>query len=120
MSAETDLPVATTRQVRDAIVVLFRRHPRAFGLMLGLHGAAALAGLVAPRLLGEIVESVQSGTTTHHVDVLAGIIAVALVVQTVLTRWASYRSLVIGEEVLAEIREKFVDDALGLPIGVVE
>jgi ABC-type multidrug transport system fused ATPase/permease subunit len=51
---------------------------------------------------------------------LAAVIAAALVVQTLLTRWASYRSLVLGEEVLAEIRENFVDDALALPVGVVE
>ena len=120
MSTDTSLPVATTRQVRDAAVTLVRHHPRAFGLMIALHGAAALAGLVAPRMLGEIVESVQTGTTTGHVDVLAAVIAAALVVQTLLTRWASYRSLVLGEEVLAEIRESFVDAALALPVGVVE
>jgi ABC-type multidrug transport system fused ATPase/permease subunit len=118
--SDTALPVANTRQVRDAVIGLFRRHPRAFGLMVGLHAAAALAGLAAPRLLGEIVESVQNGTTTGHVDVLAAIIGAALVVQTLLTRWASYRSLVLGEEILAEIREQFVDDALALPLGVVE
>ncbi|CAA9362665.1 MAG: Heterodimeric efflux ABC transporter, permease/ATP-binding subunit 2 [uncultured Nocardioidaceae bacterium] len=118
--SDTALPVANTQQVRDAVVDLFKRHPRAFGLMVGLHAAAALAGLAAPRLLGEIVESVQSGTTTGHVDVLAAVIAAALVVQTLLTRWASYRSLVLGEEILAEIREQFVDDALALPLGVVE
>jgi ABC-type multidrug transport system fused ATPase/permease subunit len=99
---------------------MFRRHPRTVAAMLVLHGAAALAGLVAPRLLGEIVEAVQTGTTTGHVDVLAAIIAAALVLQTFLTRAASYRSLLLGEEVLAEIREKFVDDALALPVGIVE
>jgi ABC-type multidrug transport system fused ATPase/permease subunit len=116
----TSLPVATSRQVRDAVVAVFRRHPRSLALMVGLHGAAALAGLVAPRMLGEIVESVQQGTTTARVDALAAVIAVALVAQTLLTRWASYRSLLFGEEVLAEVREDFVDDALALPIGVVE
>lgn len=118
--SDTALPVADTRQVREAVVGLFRRHPRAFALMVGLHAAAALAGLVAPRLLGEIVEAVQQGTTTGHVDVLAAVIAAALVAQTLLTRWASLRSLVLGEEILAEIREEFVDDALALPVGIVE
>jgi ABC-type multidrug transport system fused ATPase/permease subunit len=122
MSTLTDnaLPVATTRQVRDAVVEMFRQHPRSINIMLALHAGAAVAGLVAPRVLGEIVESVQNGTTTGHVDVLAAVIAGALVVQSLLTRWASYRSLVLGEEVLAEVRETFVDDALALPIGIVE
>ena len=114
------LPVADSRQVREAVKDLFRRHPRAFLVTLVLHAAAALAGLVAPRLLGDIVEAVQQGTTTGHVDALAAVIAVALVVQTVLTRAASYRSLVLGEQVLAEVREQFVEDALALPVGVVE
>ncbi len=118
--SDTALPVATTRQVGVAVRDMFRRHPRTVAAMLVLHGAAALAGLVAPRLLGEIVEAVQTGTTTGHVDVLAAIIAAALVLQTFLTRAASYRSLLLGEEVLAEIREKFVDDALALPVGIVE
>ena len=53
---DTALPVADAQQVRDAVVGLLKRHPRAFALMVGLHGAAALAGLVAPRMLGEIVD----------------------------------------------------------------
>ena len=97
-----------------------RHHPRPSGSLLALHCAAALAGLVAPRLLGEIVEAVQTGTTAGHVDVLAAMIAAALVAQTLLTRAARYRSLVLGEEVLAETREHFVDDALALPLGTVE
>ncbi len=117
---DTSLPVATGRQVRAAVTELFRRHPKAFTTTLVLHSAAALAGLVAPRLLGEIVEAVQHGTTTGHVDVLAAVIAAALVLQTVLARFASYRSLVLGEEVLAEVRERFVADTLALPVGVVE
>ena len=37
-----------------------------------------------------------------------------------LTRWARYRSFALGEQVLAELREDFVDNALALPIGTVE
>ncbi len=116
----TTLPVADSRQVRQALRAMVRRHRRALGVTLFLHCAAALAGVVAPRLLGDIVEAVQSGTTTGHIDRLALLIAGALVLQTLLTRAASYRSLVLGEQVLAEVREGFVSDALGLPLGVVE
>jgi len=37
-----------------------------------------------------------------------------------LTRYARYLSQVFGEQVLAELREQFVANALSLPVGVVE
>ena len=37
-----------------------------------------------------------------------------------LTRYARYVSQVLGEQVLAELREDFVGNALALPVGVVE
>ncbi len=121
LDEDTVLPVADDSQVLAYLRDLLRRHPRAIIGMLALHGLAALAGLVAPRLLGDIVEAVQAGSaSTARVDVLAGVIALALVAQTGLTRWARYRSFVIGELVLAELREDFVRDALALPVGTVE
>ena len=119
MSGET-LPVADAAQVGSYLRDLVRRHPRVLLTMVGLHASAAAAGLVAPRLLGDIVESVQSGVGTGHVDRLAAVVALALVAQTLLTRWARLRSTIFGEEVLAELREDFVDHSLALPIGVVE
>ncbi len=116
----TTLPVADTSQMRSYLGRLIRRRRRPLLIALALHGAAASAGLVAPRLLGEVVESVQYGTTVGHVDTLALLIALAVVAQTVLTRFARYRSSVLGEEVLAELREDFVESALALPLGVVE
>ena len=55
-------------------------------------------------------------TSTGSSPLLAGF----LVVQTVLTRYARYVSQVLGEQVLAELREDFVGNALALPVGVVE
>jgi ABC-type multidrug transport system fused ATPase/permease subunit len=81
---------------------------------------AAAAGLAAPRLLGDLVQAVHDGTDVHHVDRTALLLAGFLVLQTVLTRYARLRSQVFGEQVIAELREDFVDNALGLPIGVVE
>lgn len=117
---DATLPVATTPQVRSYLRDLAGRHPRAIVLTLVLHAAAAAAGLVAPRLLGEIVEQVQRGTTVGRIDQLALVIAAALVAQTVLTRFARFRSSVLGEEILAELREDFVQNSLALPVGVVE
>jgi ABC-type multidrug transport system fused ATPase/permease subunit len=63
---------------------------------------------------------VHDGTTVHHVDMTALLLAGFLLAQTVLTRFARLRSQVFGEQLLAELREDFVDNALDLPIGVVE
>ena len=43
-----------------------------------------------------------------------------LLAQTVLTRYARYCSFALGEQVLAELREDFVEQSLALPIGTVE
>ena len=114
------LPIADGRAVRKYVGTLARRHPRMLYGALSLHVAAALTALAAPALLGGLVQSVENGTTTSHVDEIVGLLAVFLVLQTVLTRYARYLSQVLGEQVLAELREDFVDNTLSLPVGVVE
>ncbi|RNL65462.1 ABC transporter ATP-binding protein [Nocardioides marmoriginsengisoli] len=114
------LPIAGGSDVRRYLRGLFGRHPRAIGIALALHVLAAAAGLAAPRLLGQLVEAVHDGTSVDHVDRVALALAGFLVVQTVLTRYARYRSQVFGEQILAELREDFVDNTLNLPIGTVE
>ncbi|WP_296606971.1 ABC transporter ATP-binding protein [Nocardioides sp.] len=120
MSATTHLPVADTAAVRRYAVALARRHPRMLWGAVSLHVLAALAGLAAPRLLGGLVEAVEKGTTAGHVDRIALALAGFLLAQTVLTRYARYLSQVLGEQVLAELREDFVGNTLALPVGVVE
>jgi ABC-type multidrug transport system fused ATPase/permease subunit len=116
----TLLPVATGGQVAGYALALLRRHPRTLSLAFGLHLAAALAALAGPRLLGDLVEAVERGTTLGHVNRTVALLAGFLTLQTVLTRYARYRSFTLGEEVLAELREDFVANTLALPIGVVE
>ena len=116
----THLPVADTRAVRKYVGALARRHPKMLYGALALHVLAALAALAAPRLLGGLVEAVEDGTTLGHVDKIIALLAAFLVAQTVLTRYARYLSQVLGEQVLAELREDFVDNTLALPVGVVE
>jgi ABC-type multidrug transport system fused ATPase/permease subunit len=116
----TMLPVAETRDVRRYAMAIARRHPRMLGGAIALHTLAALAGLAAPRLLGGLVEAVEKGTTVGHVDRIVLLLAGFLVAQTLITRQARFVSQCLGEEVLAELREDFVDNTLGLPVGVVE
>ena len=114
------LPVADGRQVRGYVRQLLRNHPRSVRLAITLHGLAALTALAGPRLLGDLVESVEDGTTIGHVNTIIAILAAFLIAQTVLTRYARYVSFVLGEKVLAELREDFVKNSLALPVGVVE
>ena len=114
------LPVADTRAVRRYAVTLARKHPRMLWSAVALHVLAALTALAAPRLLGGLVQAVEEGTTLGHVDQVMLTLAGFLVAQTVLTRYARYVSQVLGEQVLAELREDFVGNALALPVGVVE
>ena len=116
----TTLPIADGPEVRRYAASLARQHPRTLGLALALHVGAALAGLAAPALLGGLVQAVEEGTTTGHVDTIALLLAGALVLQTLLTRYARLVSEVLGEKVLADLREDFVDNALALPVSVVE
>jgi ABC-type multidrug transport system fused ATPase/permease subunit len=114
------LPVANGPEVRRYARDLARRHPRQLGLALLLHVLAAIAGLAAPRLIGNLVQDVATGTTVSTVDKTILAVAAFLIAQTVLTRYARYVSYTFGELVLAELREDFVARSLRLPIGTVE
>ena len=116
----TLLPIADSRDVRAYAAGLARRHPRALTLSLLLYAGAALAGLVAPRLLGALVESVEQGTTTQYVDRIALLLAVAVLVQTGLTKWSRTISLVLAERVFADLREDFLERVVALPLSTVE
>ncbi|MEU5565689.1 ABC transporter ATP-binding protein [Micromonospora musae] len=116
----TALPVADATQVRRYARTLIRRHPRALAVALGLHALAAAAGLVAPRLLGDLVEGISRGTSQVTVDRVALLIAGFVVVQAVLVRFAHLASARLGERVLAQLREEFVDRVLALPLSTVE
>lgn len=116
----TTLPVAEGRTVRRYAGQLARRHPRMLWGALGLHVCAALAALAAPRLLGDLVQGVQEGTSLAYVNRVVLVLAGFLVVQTIFTRYARLVSQSLGEQVLAELREDFVENALALPVGTVE
>ena len=116
----TALPVADGPAVRRYAVSIARRHPRMLWGALSLHVLAALAALAGPRLIGGLVEAVEQGTTLGHVDRIIALLACFVLAQGLLTRYARLVSQVLGETVLAELREDFVDHALQLPVGVVE
>ncbi|GGQ42776.1 ABC-type multidrug transport system fused ATPase/permease subunit [Actinomadura coerulea] len=112
------LPVATPAQVRAYARRLVLRHPRDLAVVLSLHALAAVTGLVTPRLLGSLVEGVRDGRA--DIDTTGLAIAGFVVVQGVLIRYAYLASAKLGERVLAELREEFVDRVMSLPLSTVE
>ena len=119
MTAEI-LPVATGAQVRAHVRQVLATRWRELAAVVTLYASATIAGLVPPRLLGAIVTDVQQGTTAGRIDLLAGSIAAALVVQSVLIRFGALAGARLGEALLATFREEFIDGVLALPLSVVE
>ena len=114
------LPIASGDELRAQARRLGRRNRRALLGVVGLHAAAATAGLAGPAFLGALVQSVQDGTTTRHVDEIIGLLAIFLIVETILTWFARRASFVLSEKIFAELREDFMRRVLALPLSTVE
>nr|BAP82652.1 ABC transporter [Streptomyces cirratus] len=115
---ERTLPVASQREVRAYARRTALRHRGELARALVLHALAAVAGLVAPRLLGRLVEGAGDGTA--EIGRAALTICAAVTAQAVLTRFALLASQRLGESVLARLREEFVERVLALPTRTVE
>ncbi|TDD54818.1 ABC transporter ATP-binding protein [Saccharopolyspora elongata] len=116
----TKLPLAGGAAVRRWMWRTLLVHRRHFAAMMLLFGLTTLVGLIGPQILGSLVDSVVTGTTTGYVDLLAAVFLVVLVVQALLARSARLRATMLGEHLLAESRESMVGHALRLPLGTVE
>ncbi|MEV6930802.1 ABC transporter ATP-binding protein [Dactylosporangium sp. NPDC051485] len=114
------LPIASPAQVRAYLGGLFAAYPGRLSVVLVLHLSAAAAGLAAPPLLGMLVGRVAAGTTTWTVDRIAMAIAGFVIAQSVLVRYARLASARLAEQVLARLREEFVDGVLSVPLSTVE
>ena len=115
------MPIASTATVRRELRRLATQHRKAFLTVICFHAIGAIAGLVPARILGQLVQGLKSGVmTAHRIDHLALIIAIALVVQTTFTRLTRLRSSVLGESILASLRERFIKRSVILPPSVVE
>lgn len=114
------LPVATMDSVRAETRALMGEHRSALVGVVVLHALAAFTGLAAPWVVGRLVDEVTHGTTTDTIDRLIGLLAGAIVVQTVLF-WAARRaSFRLGERVFAQLRETFMRRVMALPLSTVE
>ncbi|WP_405659950.1 ABC transporter ATP-binding protein/permease [Streptomyces sp. NBC_01166] len=116
----TTLPVGTPTTVRTYVRALLRRHRRPFAVLIAANAVAVIASITGPYLLGGLVEDLSNGVTDLHLERTAAVFALALVVQTVFTRAMRLRGAILGEEMLADLREDFLVRSVGLPPGVLE
>ncbi|MER8224398.1 ABC transporter ATP-binding protein [Streptomyces sp. NPDC094143] len=114
------LPVGAPATVRAYVAELLRRHRRAFLLLIAVNTAAVLASMAGPWLLGGLVERVSDGARDLRLELTAGLFVVALAVQAVFVRQVRLRGAMLGERMLADLREDFLVRSVGLPPGVLE
>jgi len=112
------LPVAANRELAAYARRVIRTYSAEFGLVIALQALGTVAGLFVPWLLGDLVEDVTNGHDTVLRTVL--LILGFLTTQAVLVRFARYAAAVLGEKVLATLREEFMADVLALPPEIVE
>ncbi|MEU5081050.1 MULTISPECIES: ABC transporter ATP-binding protein [Streptomyces] len=116
----TTLPVGAATTVRAYVTELFRRHRRAFLVLIAVNTVAVIASMAGPYLLGGLVERVSDGARELHLGLTAGLFVLALAVQAVFVRQVRLRGAMLGERMLADLREDFLVRAVGLPPGVLE
>ncbi|MEH0528844.1 ABC transporter ATP-binding protein [Streptomyces stelliscabiei] len=114
------LPVGAPATVRAYVAELFRRHRRAFVLLISVNTVAVVASMAGPYLLGALVERVSDGARELHLELTATVFVVALLVQATFVREVRLRGAVLGERMLADLREDFLVRSVGLPPGVLE
>ena len=118
--APTILPVASGRTTAAHLRRLLSEHRRPIAVVLGLQAVASAAGVVGPRVLEDVINRTATGGGARSVDTAVIVFAAALVVQTALTGLSRGFGAVLGESLLARLREQLVDRVLDLPLGVVE
>lgn len=115
-----ELPTATPARVRATLGRALRdRRGRTLLAVLALTASAAASVAVAP-LLGRIVDVVaRDGAVAELTAPAAGLVGVALAQAA--AAWVGIALVSrVGEEVLADLRERYVDRALRLPTARIE
>ncbi|MFI9103582.1 ABC transporter ATP-binding protein [Streptomyces fildesensis] len=114
------LPTATPARTRAAARELLRPHRALACAGFGVLVVATVVGLLTQPLLGHLIDLV----TEHHPagDLTRPVVLLALVavVQGITTALGLSLVSRLGETVLAELREKFVERALLLPLDRLE
>ncbi|HEY3479787.1 MAG TPA: ABC transporter ATP-binding protein, partial [Streptomyces sp.] len=114
------LPVGTPATVRGYVRELARRHRGAFVWLMVVNTVAVLASMVGPYLLGGLVEDLSAGHRDIPLGRVVPLFLAALAVQAYFVRLVRLRGAILGEQMLADLREDFLVRSVALPPGVLE
>ncbi|MFZ2480842.1 MAG: ABC transporter ATP-binding protein, partial [Propioniciclava sp.] len=117
---ERGLPVAGARSAFGFVKELVSTRKAGVVAMIAFNVAAAIAALVVPRLLGNLVDDAAVGASLTQTDQVLLLVVGVVIVQAVLTALAARASVGLGYDLLASAREYVVRAVLRLPLGHVE
>ncbi|MER7366842.1 ABC transporter ATP-binding protein [Nonomuraea wenchangensis] len=114
------LPTATPARTRAAVLQAVRPHRRTAVAGFGLLIVATSVGLLIQPLLGHIVDLVAGREQAAALAVPAALLVLVGLVQGALTAWGLTLVARLGETALADLRERFVERVLALPLDRAE
>lgn len=116
------LPVADNKEVFAFLRELIAKRRGLAVALLIFNILAALAGLLVPRRLGDIVDGVTEigASFADQLPSLVAIVAALVVAQALLNFAARRVSTIFGQGILAEAREQIMRTVLRLPLSRVE
>ncbi|GAU69108.1 putative multidrug ABC transporter ATP-binding/permease protein [Streptomyces sp. NBRC 110611] len=114
------LPVGSPATVRSYVGGLIRRHRRAFTVLVTVNAAAVIASMVGPYLLGGVVERLAADSRDLQLGWTIALFTLSLAAQAVFVRMVRLRGAMLGERMLADLREDFLVRSVALPPGVLE
>lgn len=119
---EQGLPVASNARVVAFLRSLVANRRSTIVALVVFSLAAAVAGLIVPRMLGALVDRVVGGDPTLASSLNGVCLAAAgvVVVQGLLTYLTRLITTVFGQDLLSSAREEVVRAVLRLPLGRVE
>lgn len=114
------LPVGSPTTVRRYARELIGRHRGAFGLLVTVNTVSIVASMVGPYLLGGLVQDLSTGDRDVHLGSTVILFLVSLAVQAWFVRLVRLRGAILGERMLADLREDFLVRSVALPPSVLE
>ncbi|GAA4897753.1 ATP-binding cassette subfamily C protein [Stackebrandtia albiflava] len=114
------LPVAGPGETWRLLWGELRSHRAALVATLVVSVLAASAALVAPWMLGVLVDEVDRAGTGADVWTVVGVLVVSAVAAAVLTGWSAVLLARLGNTVLARLRERVLEKTLRLPTATAE
>lgn len=114
------LPVANGRQILAHLAALMKHHYRLLVLVVSLQIGASLAAVGLPWILGDVIDSIQKGTTANTVMTSVAIALSLVLIGAFFAYFSEYYARILGETVFAQLREELVETVTGLPLSVVE